>query len=240
MIIGVPKEIKLHEYRVAMVPSGVHGAVENGHTILVERNAGRGSGITDREYAKAGAIMKKSAEDVFREAELIIKVKEPQPSEYDLLQEGQILFTYLHLPPAAELTRALLERKIIGIAYETVQLADGSLPLLMPMSEIAGKVAVQVGAHYLEKMRGGRGKLLGGVPGVAPCNVVIVGGGLIGVALGIVTPFVVSSLTDMKTIVTLWSVLVAFGISGAVGIIFGLYPAKAAAQLDPIEALRHE
>lgn len=189
MIIGVPKEIKNHEYRVALVPSGVHALVENGHKVLVERNAGKGSGISDKEYLKAGALIQKTADEVFQEAEMIVKVKEPLPAEYELLQQGQILFTYLHLAPAPELTMALLARKIIGIAYETVQLADGSLPLLMPMSEIAGKVSVQVGAHYLEKENGGSGVLLGGVPGVKAASVAIIGGGTVGtnaakVALG--------------------------------------------------------
>ena len=180
VIIGVPKEIKNNEYRVAMVPSGVHALVENGHRVLVERSAGKGSGITDKEYLKAGATIKKSAADVFAEAELMVKVKEPQPAEYDLLREGQMLFTFLHLAPAPELTRMLLHRKTIGIAYETVQLPDGSLPLLIPMSEIAGKVSVQVGAHYLEKENGGSGVLLGGVPGVKAAQVAIIGGGTVG------------------------------------------------------------
>ncbi len=189
MIIGVPKEIKNQEYRVALVPSGVHALVENGHKVLVQQGAGKGSGISGKEYVKAGAIIKKTAEEVFREADMIVKVKEPLPSEYELLHEGQILFTYLHLAPAPELARALLARKIIGIAYETVQLADSSLPLLMPMSEIAGKVSVQVGAHYLEKENGGSGVLLGGVPGVKAASVAIIGGGTAGtnaakVALG--------------------------------------------------------
>ena len=189
MIIGVPKEIKNHEYRVALVPSGVHALVENGHKVLVERNAGSGSGIPDREYVKAGALIRKTANEVFREAEVIVMVIVPLPAETELLHEGQILFTYLHLAPAPELTRALLAQKIIGIAYETVQLADGSLPLLMPMSEIAGKVSVQVGAHYLEKENGGSGVLLGGVPGVKAASVAIIGGGTVGtnaakVALG--------------------------------------------------------
>lgn len=189
MIIGVPKEIKNNEYRVAMVPSGVHDLIENEHKVLVEKSAGVGSGISDREYLKAGAEIKSSAEEVFRESEMIVKVKEPLPVEYDLLQEGQILFTFLHLAPALELTRALLRRKVIGIAYETVQMPDGSLPLLMPMSEIAGKVSIQVGAHYLEKENGGSGVLLGGVPGVGPANIAIIGGGTVGanaakVALG--------------------------------------------------------
>ena len=181
MIIGVPKEIKNHEYRVAVVPAGVVDLVEAGHTVLVETSAGEGSGISDTEYVAAGAQIRPTAEAVFAEAEMIVKVKEPLPEEYGLLREDQILFTYLHLAPAPELTQALLDRKIIGIAYETVQLKNGSLPLLTPMSEVAGKLSVQIGAHWLEKENGGSGVLLGGVPGTAPGEVVIVGGGVVGI-----------------------------------------------------------
>ncbi len=189
MIIGVPKEIKENEYRVALVPAGARALVENGHRVLVERSAGEGSGISDNEYLCVGAEVKESARAVFEEAEMIIKVKEPLPEEYDYFHPGQVLFTYLHLAPAKELTQALLKKKIIGIAYETVQLADGTLPLLEPMSEIAGKLAVQVGAHYLQRENGGSGVLLGGVPGVKAGNVLIFGGGTVGtsaarVALG--------------------------------------------------------
>jgi alanine dehydrogenase len=189
MIVGVPKEIKDNEYRVALVPAGVRALVENGHRVLIERSAGEGSGISDEEYLRVGAEVKESAQAVFGEAEMIVKVKEPLPEEYDLLNEGQILFTYLHLAPALELTKALLRKKVIGIAYETVQLADGSLPLLVPMSEIAGKLSVQVGAYYLQRENGGSGVLLGGVPGVRAGNVAIIGGGTVGtnaakVALG--------------------------------------------------------
>jgi alanine dehydrogenase len=180
MIAGVLKEIKNNEYRVAMVPSGVRSLVENGHTVIIQQSAGEGSGISDAEYQAAGAVICPSAEEVYQKAELIIKVKEPLPQEYSLLRENQILFTYLHLAPAPELTRALLDRKIIGIAYETVQLENEVLPLLTPMSEIAGKLSVQVGAFYLQKENGGSGVLLGGVPGVRPGNVTIIGGGTVG------------------------------------------------------------
>jgi alanine dehydrogenase len=180
MIVGVPKEIKNNESRVAMVPSGVRSMVENGHRVIVQKGAGEGAGITDAEYLASGASIKPSAKSVFKEAEMIVKVKEPLPPEYKMLPPGQILFTYLHLAPALELTRAILEQKIIGIAYETVQLPNLSLPLLTPMSEIAGKLSVQVGAHYLEKENGGRGVLLGGVPGVRGAEVAIVGGGTVG------------------------------------------------------------
>jgi len=180
LIIGVPREIKNNEYRVAMVPAGVRALIENGHRVLVERSAGEGSSISDDEYLQVGAKIKQSAEAVFEEAEMIVKVKEPLPQEYNLLREGQILFTYLHLASALELTKALLAQKVIGIAYETVQLADGSLPLLTPMSEIAGKLSIQVGAYHLQRDNGGSGVLLGGVPGVRAGNVVIIGGGAVG------------------------------------------------------------
>ena len=179
MIIGVPREIKIDEYRVGMTPSGVHGLVENGHTVLVEYEAGTGSGIDDRQYEDQGARIS-GRDEIFAQSDMIVKVKEPLPEEYGLLREGQILYTYLHLAPAPELTRTLLERKIIGIAYETVQLTDGSLPLLIPMSEVAGRMSIHEGAKYLERENGGRGILLGGVPGVDPGYVVIVGGGIVG------------------------------------------------------------
>jgi alanine dehydrogenase len=180
MLIGVPKEIKNNEFRVAAIPAGVRTLVESGHSVIVEKSAGEGAGISDEEYQAAGAVIKSTAESVFAEADMIVKVKEPLPEEFRLLRKGQILFTYLHLAPAPELTQALLERQIIGIAYETVQLPNGSLPLLTPMSEVAGKLSVQLGAHYLEKENGGRGVLLGGVPGVKGGEVVIVGGGTVG------------------------------------------------------------
>ncbi len=180
MIIGVPKEIKNNEYRVALVPSGARTLIENGHRVIVEKSAGAGSGISDNEYLNIGAEIEESARTIFDEAEMIVKVKEPLPIEYDYFHPGQVLFTYLHLAPARELTQALLNKQIIGIAYETVQLPDGSLPLLEPMSEIAGKLSIQVGVHYLQKENGGNGVLLGGVPGVKAGNVLIIGGGTVG------------------------------------------------------------
>ncbi len=180
MIIGIPKEIKNNEYRVAMVPSGVRAMVESGHRVLVQKTAGDGAGISDDEYTAAGAIILDTAPEVFEDAEMIMKVKEPLSEEYALLRPEQVLFTYLHLAPAPQLTRALLEQGVVGIAYETVQLDNGSLPLLTPMSEIAGKLSVQVAAHYLEKENGGSGVLLGGVPGVKPGNVAVIGGGTVG------------------------------------------------------------
>ncbi|PIQ95317.1 MAG: alanine dehydrogenase [Nitrospinae bacterium CG11_big_fil_rev_8_21_14_0_20_56_8] len=179
MIIGVPREIKEDEYRVAMTPAGVHELKNHAHSVLIEEGAGVGSGLDDEQYRKHGAEIV-DRERLFREAEMIVKVKEPLPSEYDLLKEGQILYTYLHLAPAPELTQALLKRKIIGIAYETVQLKDGSLPLLIPMSEVAGRMSIHEGAKYLERENGGRGILLGGVPGVDPGHIVILGGGIVG------------------------------------------------------------
>jgi alanine dehydrogenase len=188
MIIGIPKEIKDNEYRVSLTPGGAHLLVEEGHRLLVQTGAGHGSGFPDGEYADAGAAIVPTAAEAWA-ANMVMKVKEPLASEYDFLRPDLILFTYLHLAAAEKLTHVLLEKRTTGVAYETVQPADGSLPLLTPMSEVAGRMAVQVGAHYLEKMNGGRGKLMGGVPGVAPCNVVVIGGGVVGtsaakVALG--------------------------------------------------------
>ncbi|GBC77860.1 Alanine dehydrogenase [bacterium HR08] len=180
MIIGVPKELKPDEYRVGLVPAGVKALSEEGHTVYIEAGAGEGSGISDREYEEAGARILEDPDEVWARADLIIKVKEPIPIEYARLREGQILFTYLHLAPAPELTRELLARKVTGIAYETITDAEGRLPLLTPMSEVAGRMAVQVGATYLQKTHGGRGVLLGGVPGVLPANVVILGAGVVG------------------------------------------------------------
>jgi alanine dehydrogenase len=180
MIVGVPKEIMSNEYRVAMVPAGVHALSERGHRLLIEKSAGEDSGITDEEYRQFGAEIRPSAQAVFDEAEMIVKVKEPLPSEYGFMHEEQILFSYLHLAPALELTKALLAQKVIGIAYETVELADGSLPLLAPMSEIAGRLSIQVGAYYLQKENGGSGILLGGVPGVDVGHVTIIGSGVVG------------------------------------------------------------
>lgn len=181
MVIGVPKEIKDHETRVGLVPSGVTALREAEHEVLVETGAGEGSSITDREYMQAGAAIAQSAADVWRKTDLIVKVKEPQPAEYGFFRPDLILFTYLHLAPLPELTDRLLASKVSGVAYETIVEADGSLPLLTPMSEVAGRMAVQVGAQYLERPNGGRGLLLGGVPGVTPANVVILGGGIVGI-----------------------------------------------------------
>jgi alanine dehydrogenase len=180
MVIGVPKEIKPEENRVAIVPGGVETLVYKGHKVIIERGAGFGSGFDDEEYIRAGAQIFDRHEDVFDNAELVLKVKEPLIEEYGLLKAGQILFTYLHLAATKELARNLQEKKIIGIAYETVQTEDGFLPLLFPMSEIAGRMAPQEGAKYLEETFGGRGILLGGVAGVPPGNVVILGGGTVG------------------------------------------------------------
>jgi alanine dehydrogenase len=181
MIIGIPREIKPQEFRVGMTPAGVRAMTRRGHRVLVQRAAGEGSGISDDEYLRTGAIIEERPAEIYNEADMIVKVKEPLREEYHYLKPGQILYTYLHLAPSMELTLALLEKEVIGIAYETMQLADGSLPLLIPMSEIAGKMAIQVGASYLEKEKGGIGVLLGGVPGVAPGRVVILGAGTVGI-----------------------------------------------------------
>jgi alanine dehydrogenase len=180
MIIGVPKEVKDHETRVGLVPSGVTALREAGHEVLVESHAGEGSSLTDREYMQAGAHILENAGEVWNKADLVVKVKEPQPPEYGYFRPGLMLFTYLHLAPLPELTDRLLDSRVNGVAYETIREADGSLPLLTPMSEVAGRMSVQVGAQYLERPSGGRGILLGGVPGVAPANVVILGGGIVG------------------------------------------------------------
>jgi alanine dehydrogenase len=180
MIIGVPKEIKNHEYRVGLTPAAANEFVQHGHTVLVETQAGAGIGFTDEDYTLAGAAIIDSAEAIFAEAEMIIKVKEPQPNECKMLREGQLLYTYLHLAPDPTQTQLLVESKATCIAYETVTDKFGALPLLAPMSEVAGRMAIQAGAHYLEKAQGGNGTLLGGVPGVAPGQVVIIGGGVVG------------------------------------------------------------
>jgi alanine dehydrogenase len=180
MVIGVPKEVKDHETRVALVPSGVLALREAGHTVLVETRAGEGSSLPDDEYSRAGAKIVAKASDVWGDADLVVKVKEPQTSEYQSLRPGLVLFTYLHLAPAIELTDQLIKHGVSGVAYETIREADGSLPLLTPMSEVAGRMSVQVGAQYLEGPMGGRGVLLGGVPGVAPANVAILGAGVVG------------------------------------------------------------
>lgn len=180
MLIGVPREIKTHEYRVGLTPSSVREAVAHGHQVLVERGAGDGIGAGDAEYVAAGAELVDSAEEVFERAELLVKVKEPQPAERKQLRSGQILFTYLHLAPDPEQCRDLVASGAVCIAYETVTQPGGGLPLLAPMSEVAGRMAIQVGAHFLEKHQGGRGILLGGVLGIAPAKVVILGAGMVG------------------------------------------------------------
>lgn len=180
MIIGVPKEIKDHEHRVALTPAGAARLTSEGHRVLVQRGAGLGSGFSDDAYRASGATLVNDASEVYANAEIVVKVKEPLESEYPLLRPGLVLFTYLHLAALPELATVLLEKKVTAIAYETVQLPDGSLPLLTPMSEIAGRLSVQVGAHYLEKPQGGLGKLLAGVPGVPPAKVVILGTGVVG------------------------------------------------------------
>jgi alanine dehydrogenase len=180
MLVGVPTEVKNHEYRVAITPAGVHEFTRHGHSVLVESGAGLGSSITDREFSAAGATIVSDADDVWAKAELVLKVKEPIAVEYDRMQEGQTLFTYLHLAANKDCTRALLNAHVTGIAYETVQLPNGSLPLLAPMSEVAGRLAPQVGAYHLMRQGGGRGTLMGGVSGVYAAKVVVIGAGVSG------------------------------------------------------------
>lgn len=180
MLVGVPKEIKPQENRVGLIPAGVRQLVSNGHSVIVEQSAGAGSGIPDDEYIAAGAEIVSTAEEVWTRAEMIWKVKEPIAPEYPRMREGQILYTYLHLAPDRPQTDALLNSGVVGIAYETVQDPDGSLPLLTPMSEVAGRLSIQAGARCLERVSGGRGVLLGGVPGVPPGKVVVIGGGIVG------------------------------------------------------------
>ncbi|MBI3647773.1 MAG: alanine dehydrogenase [Actinobacteria bacterium] len=180
MIVGIPKEVKDNEYRVAATPEGVRELVHAGHAVVVESGAGNGSAITDQDYGAAGARILGGADEVFADADLIVKVKEPQPQEYERFREGQLLFTYLHLAADEGLTRFLMERKIASVAYETVQTLEGRLPLLAPMSEIAGRMSPHVGAAYLERPRGGRGVLMGGASGVAPARVVVLGAGMAG------------------------------------------------------------
>ncbi len=180
MIVGIPKEVKDNEYRIAATPEGVRELVDAGHTVLIEEAAGLGSSLSEDRYKRAGAQFVTSADDVWRGSGMIIKVKEPQPSEYGLMQEGQVLFTYLHLAANRELTGELIRRKVQAVAYETVQLADGRLPLLAPMSEIAGRMAPHVAARFLEKEHGGRGVLMGGVSGVRPAKVLVLGAGMAG------------------------------------------------------------
>lgn len=180
MIIGTTKELKNHEYRVGLTPDNVLSYVNDGHTVYVETHAGEGAGFSDEMYAEAGAIILDTPQEVFAKADMIVKVKEPEACEYDLLREGQILYTYLHLAPNPELTNALIERGVKAVAFETITDAEGNLPCLRPMSQIAGRLSIQEGAKYLEKNFGGRGILLGGVPGVERGKIVIIGGGIAG------------------------------------------------------------
>jgi len=180
VIVGVPKEIKDQEFRVSMPPGGVRTLVSAGHEVLVERGAGLGSGFSDEEYRQAGATVVDTAEEVWGRAEMVVKVKEPLPPEYAYLRQGLVLFTYLHLAASEPVTRALMESGTTAIAYETVETPDGRLPLLVPMSEVAGRMAVQIAAFYLQKTNQGRGKLFAGVPGVRPADVAIIGGGTVG------------------------------------------------------------
>ncbi len=180
MIIGIPREVKDNEFRVAIVPAGVLQLVLDGHTVLVERNAGEGSGITNQEFADAGAELMDSPADIFSRSDMIIKVKEPMPEEYPMIREGQIIFTFFHFASSRELTEAMRERKAVCVAYETIRTPEGRLPLLTPMSEVAGRMSIQEGAKYLEKPQKGRGILLAGVPGVEPADVLVLGGGIVG------------------------------------------------------------
>jgi alanine dehydrogenase len=180
MIVGLPKEVKDNEYRVGIVPAGVKALTLAGHRVIIQTTAGEGSGITDAEYVAAGGEIVDTSGEVWSRSDMVVKVKEPIPSEYSYLREGLILYTYLHLAPARELTNALLASGVTGVAYETITNDQGHLPLLTPMSEVAGRMSIQVGATYLERTNGGRGVLLGGVPGVAPARVTIIGGGVVG------------------------------------------------------------
>ncbi len=180
MIVGIPKEIKNNEYRVGILPVGVELLMRQGHRVLIEKDAGLGSGITNAEYKQAGAEIFATPQEIYSQGELIVKIKEPLPAEYDLLKVGQMVFTFFHFSASRELTEAMLRRKIIALAYETLQTQDGELPCLTPMSEVAGRMAVHEGAKYLEEPMKGRGILLGGVPGVAPAEVVILGAGVVG------------------------------------------------------------
>ncbi|WMJ73580.1 alanine dehydrogenase [Cytophagaceae bacterium ABcell3] len=180
MVIGVPKEIKNNEYRIALTPAGAKTLTAKGHKVLIEKNAGLNSGISDSEFTGVGALIIESADEVYRQSDMIVKVKEPLPSEYELIKKDQLVFTFFHFASSETLTKAMIENGSTCIAYETVEKSDYSLPILVPMSEVAGRMSVQQGAKYLEKPFGGRGVLLGGVPGVKPANVIILGGGVVG------------------------------------------------------------
>ena len=211
MKIGVPKEIKTLEFRVGMTPAGVHEVVHDGHEVVVETNAGAGIGMTDADYEAAGATVVGSAEEVFKQAEMIVKVKEPQLNECAMLRPDQVLFTYLHLAPDPKQTEGLVKSGTTAIAYETVTAKDGSLPLLTPMSEVAGRLSIQAGAYALQKANGGCGKLLGGVPGVQPASVLVIGGGVSGanaadmaVGLGANVTIVDRSLPRLRQLDDIW------------------------------------
>ena len=199
MIVGVPKEIKNNEYRVGMTPSGVNSFISNGHKVFVQKNAGLGSGYSNNDYKEVGAVICDTIEDVYSKSEMIIKVKEPLKSEYSLIKEGQIIYTFFHFASSEELTKAMIDSKSICIAYETVQNHDNSLPLLTPMSEVAGRMATQEGAKYLEKPQGGLGILLGGVTGVKPANVLVIGGGVSGTEAARMAAGLGANVTIMDT-----------------------------------------
>ena len=203
MYIGVPKEIKNNEHRVAMTPAGANVLVRAGHDVAVQAGAGLGSGISDDEYAAAGAKIMDTAQAIYSRADIIVKVKEPLPEEYGLYREGQILYTYLHLAADKPLTEMLMRNKVTAIAYETIQLPDGSLPLLTPMSEVAGRMAAQIGAEFMQKYKGGMGILIGGVPGVLPANVLVVGAGVVGlnaarIAMGMGASVTIADISKAK------------------------------------------
>lgn len=197
MIIGVPKEIKNNENRVGLTPAGVSAFVKNGHKVFVQSTAGLGSGFSDDEYKKAGATLLKTIAEVYKKAEMIVKVKEPIKEEYALIREGQLLFTYFHFASYEPLTKAMIKSKAVCLAYETVEKKDRSLPLLVPMSEVAGRMSVQEGAKFLEKPMGGRGILLGGVPGVKPAEVLVLGGGIVGTQAAIMAAGLGADVTIM-------------------------------------------
>jgi alanine dehydrogenase len=256
MIVGLPKEIKDNEYRVGLTPAGARALSDAGHKVIVEKSAGEGSGFEDALYERAGAEILPTADDVWAGAEMIVKVKEPIEPEYPRMKEGLLLFTYLHLAPDPKQTQALLEHKVTGIAYETITDRKGTLPLLTPMSEVAGRMAVQVGAQYLEKMNGGRGVLLGGVPGVPAARIVILGGGVVGtnaakiaVGMGAQVTIVDKNLDRLRELDDIFlskiSTLAssAYGIHGAISeadLIIGgvLVPGAAAPKLVTREMLK--
>ncbi len=199
MIVGVPREVKNHEYRVGLIPATVHALSEAGHQVLVEAGAGEGSGISDQEYTEAGARLVPDAATLYGSSEMVVKVKEPVEQEYELLRKEQLLFTYLHLAPLPRLTEVLLERRVTGIAYETITDRNGALPLLSPMSEVAGRMSALVGAYYQQRPRGGRGTLLTGVPGVPPGDVTILGGGIVGLNAAKVAQGLGARVTILET-----------------------------------------